>query len=182
MCRFGTESLTAIAPEHVNTKTRLFLFLTILGLAWPSLIAAQDYAAGSGWKIEYWSVQTSLYTKHFDPEPEHVNDQKLLAFEAGFANQWIGGLAVFDNSFGQDTQFLVAARRWALFQSDHWYAKLMGGLMHGYEEPYEDKIPFNGLGVAPAIVPALGYRNGLFVGELHLGGLSVVTLTAGMRF
>lgn len=167
---------------HVNAKTAILLLISSLVLTWSSPGVAQDSTAGKGWKIQNWSVQTSLYTRHFDPEPDHVNDQNLLAIEAGFANAWIGGLALFDNSFGQNTQFLYAARHWPLFQSDHWYAKLMGGLMHGYKEPYEDKIPFNGLGIAPAILPALGYRNGLFVGELHIGGLSVVTLTAGMRF
>lgn len=166
----------------MNSKSTIFLLLASLVLAWPALGEAQDYADTSGWRIESWFVHTSLYTRHFDPEPDHVNDQNLLAIEAGFTNGWIGGLAVFDNSFGQDTQFLYAARRWPLFHSDHWYAKLMGGLMHGYEEPYEDKIPFNGLGVAPAILPGLGYRNGLFMGELHLGGLAVVTLTVGLRF
>lgn len=44
-------------------------------------------------------------------------------------------------------------------QSGRWYAKLMAGLIHGYKEPYEDKIPFNGLGIAPAVMPALGARH-----------------------
>jgi hypothetical protein len=58
----------------------------------------------------------------------------------------------------------------------------MGGLLHGYKEPYEDKIPLNQLGVAPAIVPALGFRYKWFIAEANLGGLAVVTVTAGVRF
>jgi hypothetical protein len=182
VCRIGTDFLKHLAQKHVKAKTTFLLLITCFTLIWSSLSPAQDSSSGRGWKIESWSVQTSLYTRHFDPEPDHVNDQSLLALETGFANEWIGGLAIFDNSFGQDTQFLYMARRWPLFRSDHWYAKLMGGLMHGYKDEYEDKIPFNGLGVAPAILPALGYSNGPFIGELHLGGLSVVTLTAGVKF
>lgn len=163
-------------------KPATCLLLTGLLLGSPSVRAELEPWETPGWEIANWSIQASFYTRHFDPEPDHVNDQSLLAIEAGFTNQWVAGLALFDNSFGQETEFLYMARRWPLFRSEHWYTKLMGGLMHGYEEPYEDKIPFNGLGVAPAIVPALGYRYNYFVGELHLGGLAVVTFTAGVRF
>ena len=114
-------------------------------------------------------MQTSVYTKHFDPEPDHVNDQNLIGVEALFQNQWLAGLAVFDNSFGQPSQFLYMGRSWQLFGSDYWHVKLMGGLLHGYKEPYEDKIPLNGLGVAPAIVPALGFRYKWFIAEANLG-------------
>jgi hypothetical protein len=171
-----------IDPKNVNAKAKICLFLSGLLTGWPAISLAQEFTTGHGWQIQNWSLQTSLYTKHLDPEPDHVNDQNLIALEAGFANQWIGGLALFDNSFGQETEFLYMARRWPLFRSQHWYTKLMGGLMHGYEEPYEDKIPLNGLGVAPAIIPALGFEYNFFVGELHLGGLAVVTFTAGFRF
>ena len=58
----------------------------------------------------------------------------------------------------------------------------MGGLLHGYKEPYDDKIPLNGLGVAPAIVPSLGFRYKWFLAEANLGGLAVITFTAGVRF
>jgi hypothetical protein len=134
------------------------------------------------WSIDGWSIQTSIYTKHFDPEPDHVNDQNLIGVEAHFRNQWLGGLAVFDNSFGQPSQFLYMGRSWRLFGSEYWHFKLMGGLLHGYKEPYEDKIPLNQLGVAPAIVPALGFRYKWFIAEANLGGLAVVTVTAGVRF
>jgi len=58
----------------------------------------------------------------------------------------------------------------------------MGGLLHGYKEPYEDKIALNGLGIAPVVLPALGFNYKYFVAEASLGGLAVVTLTAGVRF
>ncbi len=136
----------------------------------------------SGWDVETWVVQTSVYTKHFDPDPDHVNNQKLLGAEAWFANGWIAGGAMFDNSFGQDSQYLYVGYSWPLLGSEYWYFKLTGGLLHGYEEPYEDKIPFNGLGIAPAAIPALGFKYKYFVAEANLGGLAVITFTAGVRF
>jgi hypothetical protein len=136
----------------------------------------------SGWSIDHWKVQTSIYTKHFDPDPDHVNNQKLLGVEAVFENGWLAGAAVFDNSFGQDSQFVFMGKSWPILRSRYWYFKLIGGLLHGYKEPYEDKIPFNNLGIAPGIVPSLGVRYKRVFMEANLGGLAVVTVTAGFSF
>ncbi len=145
-------------------------------------VAAQDREEKPGWTMDGWSFMTSLYTYHFDDDPEHVNDQNLFSVEAYFTNGWSAGLALFDNSFGQDSQFLFMSRKWQLSDSDYWYVVLRGGLLHGYKEPYEDKIPFNGLGVAPAFLPALGFRYRNFITELQVAGVAAVTVTAGLRF
>jgi len=137
---------------------------------------------GSGWEVDQWYVFTSLYTQHFDEDPDHVNNQKMLGLESQMKNQWVFGLAVFDNSFGQNSQYLYTGYKWDLFGSQLWYFKLTGGLLHGYKEPYEDKIPLNELGVAPAIVPTLGFQYKFFVAEANLGGLAVLTITAGIAF
>jgi len=141
----------------------------------------EDDAPGP-WDVAAWNLQISLYTKHFDPDPEHVNHQKLIGLEAVFENYWLGGLAVFDNSFGQNSQFLYMGKSWRIRHSRYWYFKLMGGLLHGYKEPYDDKIPFNGLGVAPAILPALGFRYKRVMVEANLAGTAAMTITAGIRF
>jgi hypothetical protein len=163
--------------------------LALVGMFWccAALAANQDGGSegeggSSGWQLDEWVIQASYYTRHFDPDPDHVNDQNLIALEAYFQNGWLAGASVFDNSFGQDSQLIYVGKSWPLLSSDYWYFKLTGGLLHGYEEPYEDKIPFNGLGVAPAIIPALGFRYKYFVTEAHLGGLAVVTFTLGVRF
>jgi len=146
--------------------------------------AAEAAAAeeSGGWQIDEWFLFTSLYTKHFHPDPDHVDDQKMIGLEIRMKNQWLFGLASFDNSFGQRSEYLYGGYKWDLFQSDHWYFKLTGGLLYGYKEPYEDKIPLNDLGVAPAILPSLGFQYGHGVAEVHLGGLSVLNVTAGIAF
>jgi hypothetical protein len=144
--------------------------------------AAEKQNQGSGWEVEQWYIFTSLYTWHFDPEPDHVNNQKMLGLESQMKNNWVFGLAIFDNSFGQNSQFLYTGYKWDLFGSKLWYFKLTGGLLHGYKEPYEDKIPLNDLGVAPAIVPTLGFQYKFFVAEANLGGLAALTITAGIAF
>lgn len=160
--------------------------LILVGLLLACPLAADDNEFKSrptnGWSVDAWTLQTSLYTAHFDPEPDHVDDQNLLGIEAYFTGKWLAGLALFENSFGQSTQLIYAGKTWPLLDSRRWYTKLTGGLVHGYEEPYEDKIPLNGLGVAPVIIPALGFRHGYFVAEANLGGLAVIMVTAGVRF
>lgn len=144
--------------------------------------AVDSEQEASGWKIDHWSVAFSFYTYHFDPEPDHNNTQHLIGVETHFKNDWLAGVAVFDNSYDQPSQFVFIGKTWPLMSSEHWYFKLMGGLLHGYKEPYEDKIPLNGLGVAPAIVPALGYRYRRVWVEANLAGAAALTLTAGFSF
>jgi len=132
--------------------------------------------------ITAWVIQTSIYTRHFDPEPDHNNDQNMLSVEAVLSNDWLVGATVFDNSFDQPSQLVFAGKRWTIGGSEDWYLKLIGGLLHGYKEPYENKIPMNGLGVAPVLIPTLGFRYRSLVAEANLGGLAVVVFTVGVRF
>ena len=141
-------------------------------------------AAGnaSAMEIAEWRFQTSLYTKHWDPDPEHVNNSKLLNIEFETKTRWIYGFAWFDNSFGQPSQYLYAGYSWPLFKTDWSYFKLTGGLLHGYKEPYEEKIPMNQLGIAPAIVPAFGLKYKRVFTEFQILGTAAVTITAGFNF
>ena len=165
-------------------KTRQYL-LILSCLLWSIGASASDNETGepeTGWTIRDWIVMTSVYTAHFDPEPEHVNHQKLIGLEVGFENDWLAGFTTFDNSFGQRSQLAYMGKSWPIAHSRFWYFKLMGGLIHGYEEPYEDKIPLNGLGIAPAIIPALGLRYKRVLAEVNLLGTAAVTVTVGVRF
>ncbi len=183
------KSAPGAAPDHaLLSKVMQISGLSIILLLLTFPCQAQQPAdeknstAAGGWTIEHWYIFTSLYTRHFEPEPDHVNNQKLLGVETHLENNWVFGLANFDNSFGQNSQYLYAGYRWDLLSSEHWYFKLTGGLLHGYKEPFADKIPLNGLGVAPAILPTLGYRYGFFTTEVSLGGISAITVTAGISF
>jgi hypothetical protein len=143
---------------------------------------ATEAEESSGWKISGWSIQTSLYTKHWDSDPDHTNHQKLISPELIFENNYLVGLAIFRNSFDQPSQFLYIGKTWRLFRTDWLYFKLVGGLLHGYKEPFEDKIPFNGLGVAPAILPSFGVRYKHLMMEVQIAGTAAITITGGLRF
>lgn len=136
----------------------------------------------SAMEIAEWRFRTSLYTKHWSPDPDHVNNQKLINIEFETTTRWIYGFAHFDNSFGQPSQYLYSGYSWPLFGKDWAYFVLTGGILHGYKEPYEDKIPLNNLGFAPAIVPTFGLKYKRVFTELQILGTAAVTVTAGFSF
>jgi hypothetical protein len=155
--------------------------LAALGAA--ALLWAGAVRAETGDKaIDHWRFQTSLLTHHFSPDPEHHERQELINIEAWRDDRWHLGAAVFQNSFDQPTQFLYVGYAWPVGGSENVYWRLMGGLMHGYKDEYQDKIPFNGLGIAPAIIPSFGVRYRSLFTEIQLGGTAVAMWTAGVRF
>ena len=141
-------------------------------------------------------VQTSLFTRHFSKDPDHHEKQRLINIEWTFAEKdniniqrppgsdwrdeirWLAGGASFKNSFNQQSTYLYTGGRYDYFENDttRAYAKLTVGLLHGYRGEYRDKIPFNRLGVAPAILPAFGV-------EHHRVNLEMIPFgTAGVMF
>ena len=128
-------------------------------------------------------LQTSLYTVHFDPAEDHNNHQRLLNAELVKASGWIIGLALFQNSFGQPSQYLYGGYHWTLPRTRELsYFKLTGGLLHGYKGEHQDAVPFNEYGVSPAILPSLGVKYKRFQSELTLFGTSGVMWSVGVNF
>lgn len=130
-----------------------------------------------------WLIQTSVYTKHFSPRPEHNNDQDLIGLEYTLnpdEDFRVGG-ATFLNSYGQRSTYAYMGWR---FDHDTWpvYAKLTAGLLHGYRGEYQDNIPLNRYGVAPAILPSVGVQVGFYSGELVVFGGAGMMINTGVNF
>jgi len=156
--------------------------LRLLGLVTMTVLLLTATGIASAMEIAEWRFRTSVYTKHWGSDPEHVNNQKLLNIEFETTTRWLYGFAHFDNSFGQPSQYLYAGYSWPLFNRDWAYFILSGGILHGYKEPYEDKIPLNELGFAPAIVPTFGVKYKRVFTEIQILGAAAVTVTAGFSF
>ncbi len=97
---------------------------------------------------------------HFSPNPEHTDKPIITAFEMHKDNGWFYGISLFNNSFDQFSQYVYVGKT---FKSDraslqNWHLKLSGGLIYGYKDEYQDKIPMNGLGIAPGLLPSIGYK------------------------
>ncbi|MCW2311823.1 hypothetical protein [Rhodoferax antarcticus] len=108
-------------------------------------------------KVLSW--QFSPYTHHFSDNPEHKT-VVLVGLEREYANQKLDGLALFSNSFGQPTVYLYP---WggvykSILGVERLSFKWTAGLLYGYREPYEDKVPLNYKGFSPAVIPALAYE------------------------
>lgn len=127
-----------------------------------------------------WYFQTSAVTVHFDSAPEHNNDQQLLNVEWQHRGRWVFGGAYFQNSFGQPSQYVYGGRIWRPFATlSSLHLKLTGGLLHGYKGEYQNNIPLNNLGVAPALAPAIGFSGRRFATEVVLFGNSGLMWNVG---
>jgi hypothetical protein len=100
-----------------------------------------------------WEMTLSPYAYHWHDNPEH-RPVFLGALNHHVPGERFCGLALFRNSFGQPSAYLYIGQRWdnVLGQSNL-FAKVSAGLIYGYKGKYQDKIPFNDYGIAPAIIP-----------------------------
>lgn len=148
--------------------------------------AKSRWDAPEPWRTDRFYFQTSIYTAHFNPSDEHNNHSYLANLEYRFdktwlEGQWIAGGASFKNSFSQWCQYLYGGLLWRPFvDAQPLYFKLTAGLLHGYKEPYEDKIPYNFNGFGPGILPAVGYCHDRYCTELIIYGTAGLMLTLGV--
>ena len=125
-------------------------------------------------------IQAAPGVLHFDPSPDHTNHSWLLGAEWLHTSRWLAGYSYFNNSFGQKSHYLYGGHWWPVQKNDpHWYFKVTAGVIYGYKEPYEDQIPFNHNGIAPGIVPGVGYKLDRFNIQLNLLGIRALMVTVG---
>jgi hypothetical protein len=154
-------------------------------LLWMVLLAANPVWAGVFEEGDVLMLQAAPGVIHFNSDPDHTKYSWLVGLEWQSASRWIVGGSYLNNSFNQKCEYLYFGKSWPLdFVSDstlfqNLYFKLTGGLLLGYKEPYEDKIPFNHNGVAPGLVPSLGYQYGDFNVQLNLLGGAGIMFTFG---
>ena len=125
-------------------------------------------------------VQAAPKVIHFHSGTEHVKYSWLVGVEWQRASDWLAGYSYFNNSFGQKCHYLYGGKSWPLGERDSsWYFKLTGGVIAGYKDPYEDKLPVNSNGVGLAIIPGLGYRMNRFNIQTNLLGVNGLMITFG---
>jgi hypothetical protein len=133
------------------------------------------------WRTDRIYLQTSLVNIHFNYDPAHVKYPKLIYGEYHLSDQWLLGAAAFDNSFGQASQTIFGGWRYRPFpELQPLYLKILGGLIHGYHGQYRDKIPFNHSGVAPVVLPSVGYCISRVCSEIVIVGGAGLLFTLGV--
>ena len=147
----------------------------------PDQPAPPTESVADAWRTDRFYLETSVFTHHFSYDPAHVDKQKLILGEWNITEQWLVGASVFDNSFGQSSQYVYGGWRLRPFEDvPPFYVKVSAGLVHGYRGQYRDKIPLNGSGVAPAIVPSAGFCISRVCSELVLFGGAGFLVTLGV--
>lgn len=150
-----------------------FWCMAVLGSAGPA-------HAEEGFDGTRLMLQVAPIVVHYNPNPDHNNSPRLLGMEYETRTHWVAGASYFHNSFNQPSSYWYGGKRWFLESiHENFYFKLTAGVLLGYDEPYEDKVPFNKNGVAFAPLPAVGYQHKRFNAQLVLLGASGVMLTLG---
>jgi hypothetical protein len=154
-------------------------FLTILFV----LLISQTSMA---W--EFYGEDDDIYImgaayNHFSSSDDHEGPPILVSAEIIKKNNWFYGLSLFNNSFGQFSQYAYIGKEFKLdmiFKGLR--SKLSAGIIYGYTGEFEDKVPFNYNGFAPAIIPGLGYQKDKWGVDVYLMGNSGLLLGVGYKF
>jgi len=147
----------------------------------PPASQAAAWDAPEPWRTDRFYLETSVYTRHFHYDAAHDDHQNLILGEWNITEQWLVGASVFDNSFGQTSQYVYGGYRFRPFESlQPLYFKVSAGLVHGYTGQYQHKIPLNNSGVAPVMVPSVGYCINRFCSELVIFGTAGALVTFGV--
>jgi hypothetical protein len=112
---------------------------------------------GGAQPTKKWDLTLSPYTYHWHYSAEH-HPVKLIAMDSHLSGGRFCGMAVFSNSFGQASTYVYVGKQWdGILGNPKLFSKVSAGLLWGYRGEYRDKIPFNQAGIAPALIPSLGY-------------------------
>ena len=136
---------------------RIAACLIVAQLAGSAL--AQTASAADSGKGNLLSLQLSPYTRHNTYDDAHKN-VIAVGLEREYPNGKLDGISLFRNSFGQTSAYLYP---WGgVYHSiggiQPLSFKWTAGLLYGYKEPYERKVPLNYKGFSPGAVISLAYE------------------------
>jgi hypothetical protein len=136
--------------------------MAVLTMAGLPLQAA--LAAGPSWDgvqdrdLSGWELRLIPYAYHFHPDPAH-KDVYGVGLDKVDAHGWLAGGMAFSNSFGQPCVYVYGGRKYVEpFGWERIYWSWTAGIIYGYKEPYEHKVPLNKNGFSPGFIPAIGYQ------------------------
>ena len=120
----------------------------------PSFLAVE----GASEPTHRGEISFSPYTHHWSRSPEHKH-VVLVALDEQLPGNRLCGVSLFSNSFGQPSVYVYAGQQFnGVLGVPRLFVKLTAGILYGYVQPYEDKVPLNHNGFSPAIIPAIGYQ------------------------
>jgi hypothetical protein len=163
MRRFFVSPRRAAASIFMQTRPSFAAPLALLLCIAPVAAAAQTESPQASATErptgdDFWRVVGSPYTVHFHPDPDH-EPVYAIGLERQRSDKWLWGGTYFSNSFGQPSGYVYLGQRYGqLFSVDKLFFQWTAGLMYGYKEPFEDKVPLNHNGFSPGAVLSLGWQ------------------------
>ena len=126
----------------------------LVGSAFAQTAFAPD--AGTGNLLQ---LQLSPYTRHNTYDAAHKN-VVAVGLEREYPNGKLDGISLFTNSFGQPSTYIYP---WGgVYRSIGGIQRLSfkwtAGLLYGYKEPYERKVPLNYKGFSPGAIVSVAYE------------------------
>ena len=131
--------------------------IVIVGYFAGNTLAQENVSPDAGHAAVY--LQLSPFTYHYTYDSAH-SDVVMIGMEREYPDAKLEGITLFSNSFGQPCIYI--------FPWGHVYHSIGGikplsfkwsaGLLYGYKDPYENKVPLNYKGFSPGLVPALTYE------------------------
>ena len=152
--------------------------------AWLSLLTCMSMShAGVFGDGDRVMLEFGPYVAHWVDNDSHNQWPRLVGVEWESGSHWLGGAAFFRNSYYQNAAYLYAGKRWFLDRvNPNLYVKLTAGVVYGYKDPYEDRLPVNDNGYGLGIVPALGYQLGRANAQIVFLGTAGAAFTFGYDF
>lgn len=102
-------------------------------------------------------LQLATYV-HYNDSDDYEGPPIYGGVQVNKASGWLYGLGLFNNSYGQFTQYLYFGRRIDVYRFGDYTAHgtLTGGLGHGYRGEHEDSLPVRIGDIGLVILPAVG--------------------------
>jgi hypothetical protein len=130
-----------------------------------------------------WYAQAGAYV-HWRNDDDFKGVPWFAGIEYHLDDEWFAGLSLFNNSFGQFSQYLYLGKTfhpWDSYPAIR--IKLSAGVAHGYKGEHYDTLPVHwggswGLG----IVPAIGYQKGRTGYDLAVLGVGGLLFLVGYSF
>jgi hypothetical protein len=152
-------------PCAQRTTAACAAITLVVSAALPGAAVAQESWFPAGDKIRIAYTPKAF---HFVTDSDYVDWNNIVALEwvtprhtFWDANRTHFGISVFNNSYGQPSQAIYAGLEWDWTSAlgGDVFLSLSAGLVHGYKEPWEDKLPLNSaLGVGVTLVPSITWQ------------------------
>ncbi|MDX2416723.1 MAG: hypothetical protein QNK19_04595 [Xanthomonadales bacterium] len=154
------------------------------------LVAALSFVAPAAVSAESvqdaesnWYFQAGGYM-HFSDDEEYEGPPWFAGIEYQKSRNRTIGLSVFNNSYGQFTQYAYVGK--SFYPSDRYPGfriKLTGGIVHGYTGEHQKIFPIRwGDGWGFAVVPGVGYQSDKWGFDVAVLSASGLLFLAGYEF